>query len=151
MNQFHFSALLDTFYMDQQWNTVDKMEILSKAFLSAQVQHKTSMLNFADKNFKLILKTELFIFWICMMIFFSYIYVTILKKYLLLSFGFGDVTFKKTWIVFYLSLFGFFFHFINSSNLQMPDILDSCEYKKTVLIVASKCIIQLSLHQHYIF
>lgn len=68
-----------------------------------------------------------------------------------LSFGFGDVTFKKALIVFYLSLFGVFFHFINSSNLQMPDILDSCEYNKTVLIVASKCIFQLSLHQHYIF
>lgn len=67
MNQFHFSALLDTFYMGQQWNTVDKMEISRKTFLSVQVQLETSMLNFADKERK---------------DFFSIIDSTILIKYL---------------------------------------------------------------------
>lgn len=49
-----------------------------------------------------------------------------------LSFGFGDVTLplKKPELFFIFPFLGFFFHFINSSNLQMPDILDSCEYKK---------------------
>lgn len=85
MNQFHFSALLDTFYMDPLWNTVDKMEILSKTFLSVQVQLETSMLNFADK-FKTYFNYRNVYILNMSKDFFIIIYSTILVKYLLFSF-----------------------------------------------------------------
>lgn len=71
--------------MDPLWNTVDKMEILSKTFLSVPVQLETSMLNFADK-FKTYFNYRNVYILNMSKDFFIIIYSTILVKYLLFSF-----------------------------------------------------------------
>lgn len=70
-----------------------------------------------------------------------------------LSFGFGDVTLplKKPELFFIFPFLGFFFTLSTVAIYRCQTSWILVNIKKTVLIVASKCIIQLSLHQHYIF